>query len=87
MPIVSSFYGIKIYIYWFEERHHTPHFHAYYSEFQATFALDGEFIKGRMPKTAKKLIKRWALENHTEICYAWEEAIKDLPIRTIRGLL
>lgn len=88
MPVVSIFYGIKIYIYWEDDiHHHIPHFHAYYGEHQASFTLSGDCISGKIPKTAQKLIKIWALENYLELCYAWEEAIRSLPVRKIKGLI
>lgn len=88
MPVVSSFYGIKIYIYWNDDSHrHVPHFHAFYGEFQAAFSLNGDYLSGRMPITAQKLIKTWAVENYLELCYAWDEAIRLLPVRKIKGLI
>ncbi|MDR1565472.1 MAG: DUF4160 domain-containing protein [Oscillospiraceae bacterium] len=41
MPIISSFYGILIYIYReLNGSHHTPHFHAKYSEFEGVYDMD-----------------------------------------------
>jgi hypothetical protein len=80
MPSISSFYGIKIFIYWNEQsKHNLPHFHAYYGEYEATYTLDGQRIVGIMPKTANKLINKWALENTELIEYAWNQALIKKP--------
>lgn len=87
MPKISEFYGIKIFIYWNDQIHHNlPHFHAFYGEFEAAFTLDGELLIGKMPKTAKKLIKMWAVENHKLIEYTWSQAVMKKPLTAIRGL-
>lgn len=38
MPLISSFYGILIYMYWLDtKRHHSPHIHAEYAGSEAVF--------------------------------------------------
>lgn len=87
MPAISYFYGIKIFIYWNEQAgHNLPHFHAFYGEYEATFKLDGQLIVGKLPKTATKLIKYWALENRELIEYAWQQALLKKPLPAIKGL-
>jgi hypothetical protein len=87
MPKISEFYGIKIFIFWDETgAHNLPHFHAYYGEFEATFKLDGTLIIGKMPRTAKKLIRIWALENYDLIVYTWELAMNKKPLPWVQGL-
>jgi hypothetical protein len=50
MPIISAFYGIIIYIYYRDSmKHHRPHIHAEYAEFEAAIALDGEVLEGDLP--------------------------------------
>jgi len=88
MPIVSSFYGIKIYIYWNDVSHrHIPHFHAKYGEYEATFDFQGHIIEGTLPRTARRLVKSWTLENKEELRYAWEKAINCEPLPKIKGLI
>ncbi len=87
MPSISEFYGIKIYIYWKDnERHYTPHIHAFYAEFQASIDFNGNIISGELPKTAKKLTKKWILENKKILEYAWLKALANQPIPKIKGL-
>jgi hypothetical protein len=52
MPTISMFYGIVIYLYFFDdERHKLPHIHARYQGFEASFSInDGELLAGELPK-------------------------------------
>ncbi len=87
MPSISEFYGIKIYMYWNDsDRHKIPHFHAYYAEYEATFKLNGTIIEGKMPKTAHKLIKKWAMQNLLILNYTWNRISKNEPFEKIKGL-
>ena len=51
MPLISTFYGILIYMYWLDTKHHhLPHIHARYGEFEAVFAIDsGDCLDGELP--------------------------------------
>jgi hypothetical protein len=72
MPLISHFYGILIYIY--SEaggQHNTPHFHAIYAEFSAVFDLDGNLIKGELPKNKSKMIEVWCNLHREELNAAW----------------
>ena len=42
MPLVSEFYGIKIYMYW--EDHSPPHFHAEYGDNQVILTFTVRII-------------------------------------------
>ena len=56
MPEISRFYGIRITIYF--DDHQPSHFHAEYGEHEAVFSIkDEEIINGKLPNTAKKLVK------------------------------
>ena len=59
MPRLSEFYGIVIYMYW--EDHQPPHFHAIYGEHEALVRIDdGSFLRGKLPRTAARLVREWA---------------------------
>lgn len=47
MPRLSYFYGITIAMYWREQNHPVPHFHAQYAEHLASFGIDGTLLAGR----------------------------------------
>jgi len=54
MPMISSFYGIVIQIFWGD--HSPPHFHALYGEFEVLVNIQTlEVIKGTMPRRALAL--------------------------------
>jgi Domain of unknown function (DUF4160) len=87
MPKLCEFYGIKIYMYWNDsEQHNSPHIHAYYAEHQAVIDLKGNVLSGWLPKTAKKLTKKWLLENLASLEYAWEQARANKPLPKIKEL-
>ena len=48
MPLISEFFGIKIYMYWNE--HFPPHFHAEYAGFKALISIsEAVVIRGQLP--------------------------------------
>ena len=56
----------------------TTHFHAEYGEHEAVFSIkDGEIINGKLPKIAKKLIKKWYGLQKENILKAWEQIQND----------
>lgn len=50
MPVISTFFGIVIRM--FYQEHGVPHFHAEYQGQQATFTLDGELLAGSIIDSA-----------------------------------
>lgn len=73
MPAISYFYGIKIYI--FYDDHNEPHFHAYYGEYEAGISIiSGKIVAGKLPHSAKKLIKKWINEHQKELIEDWKLA-------------
>ena len=82
MPRIIEFFGIAIYMHWFDnQRHKMPHFHARYQGGEAVFSLDGFCVEGSLGSRAHKLIEEWATENQNELQRAWQLAIqgKELP--------
>ena len=89
MPTISVFYGIIIYLYFFDnQKYNLPHFHArYQGEKAAISILDGEVLDGEIPPAKMKLVQAW-LEIHREDLMAdWELAVsgqKPFPIEPLR---
>ncbi len=76
MPEISRFYGIRITIYF--DDHLPSHFHAEYGEYEAVFSIkDGEIINGKLPNTAKKLVKKWYELQKVNILKTWEQIQND----------
>jgi hypothetical protein len=78
MPAISMFYGIVIYLYFFDdERHGMPHIHARFQSQQASFSIsDGAMLAGEFPSTKTKLVQAW-IEIHREALMAdWDLAVE-----------
>lgn len=58
MPLVSEFFGIKIYMYW--DEHLPPHFHVEYGELKAMVSIkEASIIRGALPAKQAKLALAW----------------------------
>lgn len=69
MPTISMFYGIFIKMYY--DDHNPPHFHAYYSDYEAIFTFNGELLKGSFPKNQLKLLEAWCIIHKEELEANW----------------
>lgn len=74
MPELARFFGIIIRMY-FEANapHHRPHFHAYYQNEVAIYAIDEiELMAGSLPKRQSRLIEAWAEIHQEELLSDWD---------------
>lgn len=70
MPTISAFYGIVIKM--FFNDHVPPHFHAEYSEFQATVDIHNlQVLEGQLPRRALNLVLDWAELHREELLQDW----------------
>jgi len=52
--------------------HHKPHFHAYYGEHTAIYALSPiELIAGSLPRRQQRLVEAWAELHEDELIADW----------------
>lgn len=58
------------------DKHHLPHFHAYYNEFEASFDFDGEIIAGSFPARQTAFVKPWTLLHQDGLNANWKLAIE-----------
>jgi Domain of unknown function (DUF4160) len=73
MPVVSTFFGIVIRM--FYQEHGIPHFHAEYQGQQATFTFAGEVLAGTLrSRPALRLVKEWAGAHRDELEANWNRA-------------
>lgn len=73
MPVISSFYGIDIKLYFRD--HFPPHFHAFYGEFSAELAIhDLTLLAGWLPKRALSLVRQWVELHRADLLVEWEKA-------------
>jgi hypothetical protein len=86
MPRISYFYGIGIWMYWNEDRHSRPHFHAYYGEHEASLDLAGEVIAGLLPRRILRLVQDWAELHADELAADWELAVNEKPLKPVAAL-
>ncbi len=71
MPVISSFYGILIKMYFND--HLPAHFHAEYNEFEAQIRImDFGIEKGYLPPKALSLVIEWASLHKKELMDNWE---------------
>ena len=74
MPELSRFFGVVIRM--FVEaggQHHRAHFHAYYQEHAAVFAVDTlELLGGALPVAQRRLVEAWAEIHRSELLADWE---------------
>ena len=55
------------------ERHHLPHFHAYYQEHVAVFSISpAALIIGFLPQRQRRLVEAWTELHETELLADWE---------------
>ena len=63
MPRISEFFGIVVYMYWFDvNRHKSPHIHVKFQNQWSVFDLKGNLMDGPISSRAKRLTKEFILE-------------------------
>ena len=84
MPVISTFFGIVVRMYYAD--HPPPHFHASYQGFDA-FAriVDGEIVRGTLPRKAARIVRQWALDHHDALMANWAHGEALEPLEMIRG--
>jgi len=85
MPVISTFFGIVIRMFFRE--HGVPHFHAEYQGQQATFTFDGELLAGALhSRTALRLVQEWSLAHRSELDANWKRVKAGEPLERIAPL-
>lgn len=84
MPIISSFYGILIRMYFAD--HAPPHFHASYQGHEALVRIaDGSILEGSLPNKARAIVSDWAAAHRAELETNWQRGVDLLPMEQIPG--
>lgn len=88
MPTISMFYGILILMYFYDnKKHNSPHIHAEYGEYEASFAIsDGSILSGNLPATKTKLVQAWIEIHREDLLANWKLAVSGEPIFKIDPL-
>lgn len=73
MPIISSFYGMTIKIYFMGKEHNPPHIHVIYGEYSSAISINNcEVLDGDLPEKALCLVKEWVKLHKKELLNIWE---------------
>lgn len=84
MPIISSFFGIYVRMYYAD--HGPPHVHVEYQGQEALVSIeDGQTLQGRLPSRASALVKQWCLDRHDALAQNWQRAQALQPLVRIPG--
>ncbi len=89
MPLISSFYGILIYLYSeIKTKHNIPHLHAIYYEYELVVSFDGEILAGldSFPTKQRKLVEAWVAIHSDELMASWIAWNRDGEKIKIKGL-
>ena len=88
MPLISSFYGVLIYMYFMDtKQHHTPHIHATYQGFEAVFSIDAaDLLDGKFPPKQTRLVQPWIELRREELIADWSLAIQGQPVERVEPL-
>jgi len=85
VPEVSRFYGIIIYIYWFD--HPPPHFHYAYGEYQGIVRIEDGQIEGDAPARVRRLVLEWLAKSREKLLEQWALAQKGETLQKIEPLV
>ena len=87
MPEICRFQGMIIKMVFLDnDKHHKPHVHVYYGEYEASVGIDGEILSGSLPIKKLKLLQAWLILREDELYNAWNNAVKGLPFNDIKPL-
>jgi len=89
MPTISAFFGLVVYMYFFDdERHHLPHIHVKYQGQEASFSIaDGGILRGALPSAKVRLVQAWVEIRREELMADWDLACNGqtpMPIDPLR---
>ena len=73
-------------VFLYNVKHHKPHVHVYYGEYEASVGIDGEILSGSLPVKKLKLLQAWLILREDELFNAWNNAVKGMPFNDIKPL-
>jgi hypothetical protein len=87
MPELSRFMGMIIKMIFIDnEKHHKPHIHVFYGEYEASVGIDGELLSGSIPIKQFKLLTAWLIIHEEELYAAWNKAVRGMHFDKIEPL-
>lgn len=87
-PAISVFDGIVVDMIFDDEvRHHPPHIHAQYGDYEASIAIDeGTLLSGNLPTRQIRLVLGWIELRRNELMENWNLAASGSTVRPIAPL-
>jgi len=81
VPAISMFFGVVIYMYFFDDEvHKTPHIHARYQGKEASLSIaDASVLAGSLPGSKLRLVQAWIEIHRDELVADWELAVNGQP--------
>lgn len=87
MPEISRFQGLIIKMIFLDNtKHHKPHVHVYYNEYEASVGIDGEILSGSLPIKKLNLLQAWLILHEEELYNAWNNAVRGIVFKPIKPL-
>ncbi|MFI3264272.1 MAG: DUF4160 domain-containing protein [Rikenellaceae bacterium] len=84
MPVISTFYGIIIMM--FFDDHNPPHFHVKYGDYEAIIHIvDGE-VDGKLPRRVLSMVFEWLDLHKEELMENWRLIEQSKHINKIQPL-
>ncbi len=81
MPIIATFAGIVIRMYFLESEHNPPHIHCEYGEFGAAIDIRTlQILDGFLPAKEHRLVAEWMQIHQEELLDIWDtQVFRKLP--------
>ncbi len=88
MPVISIFYGIKVLMFFLDNRRHSlPHVHIEYGDDEAVIGIpNGELLEGDLRRAQLRMVQAWIEIHRDELMKNWEKAIKGDAVSRIEPL-
>jgi hypothetical protein len=84
MPEISRFYGIVVYMFYYD--HQPPHFHVKYQDYEAVINIQDGSVKGEISRRALRLIYEWLDLHQEELLLNWKLLEQNKPLFKIEPL-
>ena len=88
MPVISTFYGIVILMYYFDnKKHRQPHLHVQSSDDEAVISIpDGAILEGKLRTAKLKLVQAWIEIHQDDLMKDWALAVSGQSVFKIEPL-
>ena len=74
MPVIARFYGLIIKMFFQQQEHNPPHFHAVYGEYVGAIDIRTlERLEGDLPPKALALVREWAAQYTGGYGVSWND--------------